>query len=120
MQHLPINKENLPEQFEISFGGPSYILRFDYSPEYDLFSVSSFLVTEESQTPLVLGERLILEKPLWSDMIPEVGIGPDIIPMDLAGLETRITWDNFGRSVFLYVDDDSLNVTAVRGGEDEI
>lgn len=120
MQYIPINKETLPEQFELNFGGENYTLRFDYNLTYDFFSVSSYRMTEEGRKPIVEFEKLVLEKPLWSDFIPEVGIGYDMIPMDLSGLEDQITWDNFGKTVFLYVDDSIEFVTSFAGGEDEV
>lgn len=120
MQHIPIDKENLPEQFQLNYGGDSFLTRFDYNATYDFFSVSLYKVGGDGMEEIIIGEQLVLEKPLWSDMIPDITIGPLFIPMDLSGLETAITWDNFGQSVFLYVDDDIQSVTAVRGGLDII
>lgn len=115
MQYLPIEKTSLPEQFEINYGGDSYVIRFDYNTTYDHFTVSLYKVGNDGNEPVVIGEKLVLEKPLWSDFIPDITPGPRIIPLDLSGLHSRITWENFGLSVFLYVDDDIEFRNVVRG-----
>lgn len=120
MQHIPLTKENFPEQFELNYGSDNYLLRFDYNLTYDYFTVSSYKIAGEGLEELVIGEKIVLEKPLWSDMIPEIGIGPNIVPLDLSGLATRVDWDNFGKSTFLYVDDDITTVTSYAGGEYEL
>ncbi|ATN94277.1 hypothetical protein [Lysinibacillus phage vB_LspM-01] len=116
MQYLEIRKENLPEQFELTGGNETYVTRFMYNETTDKFSVSLYKRTPDGLEPIVLGEVLIINKPLWSDFIPDILPGQTLIPKDLSNIEDKITWDNFGVSVFLYVDDDINKVTVVQEG----
>lgn len=105
MQYIPINKNNIPEQFTINFGGDAYTIRVDYNMTFDYFTISLYKVLENELQPIILGEKLVLGKYVWSDFIPDILVGPQLIPLDLSGKEQRINYENFGESVFLYVDD---------------
>lgn len=108
MQYFEIDKEELPEQFEFDFGGDTYSMKFMYNETFDHFTVSLYVVGDEGElTPVILGEKLVLNKYLWSDFTPDELPGTPMIPLDLSGIETVITWENFGDTVFLYVDDDN-------------
>lgn len=116
MQHIPINKESLPVQFDISYGGDTFTMRFDYNLTYDYFTVHLYKIESEGPVPVILGEVLVINKPLWNDFVPDITIGPTFIPVDLSNIQERITWDNFEKTVFLYVDDDSVSIDEVSNG----
>ena len=103
MEYIPIDKENLPERFEFDLGAETFILEFRYNELFDHFTCNLFDMEEEA---LVLGEKLVLNKPMWSDLTNVDLPAPTIIPMDLAGNEDRVTFSNLGVSVFLYIDDE--------------
>lgn len=108
MQYFEIEKEELPEQFEFDFGGDTYAMKLMYNEEFDHFTTSLYVVGEDGGlNDLILGEKLVLNKFLWSDFTPDSLPGTPIIPLDLSGIEKCITWENFGDTVFLYVDDDN-------------
>lgn len=100
-EYIPVDKDNLPEQFEIDLGEETYILRFDYNQEYDFFTVDLY---DASLNPIVLGEKMMLNRQLWADVIRDVP-APTLIPVDESGKATRITFSNFMETVFLFVDD---------------
>lgn len=107
MQHIPIEKEELPIQFVIDFGEDSYVMKFSYNAVGDFFTASISKETDEEELrDIVLGEKMVINKPLFSDFTESDLPLPALIPMDLSQLETRISWDNFGETVFLYVQDD--------------
>lgn len=110
MQYLEIDKEELPNQFEFDFGGDTFSMKIMYNEDFDQFTVSLFVIGESGELEdVILGEKLVLNKYLWSDFTPDHIPGVPIIPLDLSGIETVITWENFGDTVFLYVDDDNAD-----------
>lgn len=69
----------------------------------DFFTVDLY----KDKDPIVLGEKLVLNKPLFlSSQYRDIPV-VDIIPFDLSGRAERITYDNFNDSVFLYMVGDS-------------
>lgn len=107
---LPIDKSNIPESIEISFGGDTYVITTMYNSTTDSFTVSLYRREESELLPIALGEKLMLGKVLWSDIPVEDLPGPDMIPLDLSDKESRITWDNFYKTVFIYIDDDIITI----------
>lgn len=114
---IPVDKDSLPEQFEFDFGEESFLLGVNYNEREDFFTLDIFTVDEE---PIVLGERLILNQPLWTGITNPLLPVEDIVPMDEAGKETAITFENFGDTVSLYIDDlapDELDASGGGGNE---
>ena len=103
--YIPVDKEELPVYFEFDFGGITYNLGFNYNITNDFFTVDLY---DESMTPIVLGERLVYGKQLWAGIINNDIPSETLIPFDEAGLETEITYNNFGETVFLFIDDIDL------------
>lgn len=100
--YVPIDKQNLPDRFEFPFGESNFILRVDYNKSQDFFTIDIFTIADE---PIVLGEVMRLNERLWADIIDERLPSIDLVPMDESGLEKTITFENFCKSVFLYLDD---------------
>jgi hypothetical protein len=97
---LPIEKELIPYQFEIELANELFILEIQYNKRFDFFTID----ISKNEQPLVYGEKLILNRPLFDGLanieLPKV----NIVPRDRAGIETRITYDNLSETVFLYVE----------------
>lgn len=102
MDFIPIDKEMLPEQFEVELGEENFIFEFRYNETYDFFICDLYDIDNE---PIVLGEKLMINKPLWSEITRIDLPAPTLIPLDESNQTSRITYDNFGVSVFLYIDD---------------
>ena len=100
--YIPIDKEDLPVEFEIELGGQDFILAVNHNASQDIFTIDLWTI---DYAPLVLGERLILNERLWADIVNEKLPSIDLVPMDEADNETEITFDNFMSTVFLFVDD---------------
>jgi len=109
MQYIEINKESLPERFDIDLGIETYTLGFNYNEYGDFFTCDLYRLddTGEEET-LVLGEKLVLNVPLFSEFAGDEFPAPSLIPMDLANNETRVSWYNLGKTVFLYIDDEGV------------
>lgn len=102
MEYIDFNKEELPESFDIDLADETFTLAFSYNETFDYFTVDLYKADE----PLVLGEKLVLNQPLWADFTSFVLPAPTLIPQDVSGLENRITWDNLGETVFLFIDNE--------------
>ncbi|MDE3837940.1 hypothetical protein C0966_00765 [Bacillus methanolicus] len=100
--YILIDKENLPEQFEIDLANETYVLEFNYNKTYDFFTVDLYDI---NMNPIVLGEKLVINIPLWSNITDSRLPAPSLVPMDESGKAERITYDNFGETVFLFIDD---------------
>jgi hypothetical protein len=106
MHIIPIDKANIPEYFSIDLANETFILSFAYNEVGDFFTVSLLKPNEAGEdTELIMGEKLTLNKPLWSDFTNMDLPAPQLIPLDLSGQENRITWENLNVTVFLYVND---------------
>lgn len=96
-QYVDIDKDELPYALEMDLGG-FYKLEFHYNAAFDFFSVDLF----KNDEPLLLGEKLILNRPLFNNSVHIDIPYMLLVPMDRAGTATRITYDNFGDTVLLY------------------
>lgn len=103
--YIPVDKEDLPVYFEYDFGDTTYNLGFNYNVTHDFFTIDIY---DDAFNPIVLGEKLIYGKQLWSGIVNAELPSETLIPFDESGQETEITYDNFGETVFLFIDDIDL------------
>lgn len=96
-----VKKEQIPYGFSIALGMEKYSMRFAYNKVADLFTVSLY----KGGALLCQNEPIVYGVPLFKDVY-ESGRFPmtDIVPLDESGNESAVTWDNFGRTVFLTID----------------
>lgn len=107
MDYIEIDKENIPETFEIDLADETFTLTFKYNQTADHFTVDLQKLDENGlMITLCDGEKLVLNKPLWSDFTNLEFPAPSLVPMDESRTESRITWENLGEKVFLYIDDE--------------
>ncbi|TYC49891.1 hypothetical protein ESZ50_04685 [Weissella muntiaci] len=99
--YIPIEKDNLPEKFEFPFGIQTFIFGINYNSSEGYFTVDLY---KADGTALVIGEKMVANQPLWSDVINPDMPAERIIPMDESDPTTDITFDNFGTNVRLYID----------------
>lgn len=99
---LIINKNQIPCRFSILLGSEVFFLTVDYNKKHDFFTVG---LEDNNGDTLCVAEPAIYGVPLWQDMIYR-GNFPAlrIIPWDESEQENKITWENFGVTTFLYVD----------------
>jgi hypothetical protein len=100
--YIPIDKDNLPEIFEIDLANETFVLGINYNQSYDFFTVDLY---DTNMNPIVLGEKMIINVPLWSDLTDSRLPAPTLIPMDESGKADRITFENFMETTFLFIDD---------------
>jgi len=100
-EYIEIDKDEIPYSFEIELAGEVFEIEVNYNQTYDFFTVDLF----KDGGVLVIGEKLIINRPLFENRVnidlPKV----QIIPKDRANSATRITYENMNETVFLYVGD---------------
>lgn len=96
-----VKKELIPYGFNITLGKEKFNLRFAYNKQADLFTVSLYW----DGKLLCHAEPVVYGVPLFRDVY-ESGVFPmpDIVPYDESGQEQSVTWENFGETVFLTID----------------
>lgn len=94
-------KELIPYGFNIALGKEKFNMRFAYNKQADLFTVSLY----RDETLLCNSEPIIYGTPLFKDVY-QSGMFPvlKIVPLDESGNEQEVTWENFGETVFLTID----------------
>jgi hypothetical protein len=99
-----INKELIPYTFNILLGDETFSVGVDYNATADFFTLS---LSDANGNVITRSEKLVYNMPLFADIYnPVVFPCLTIIPVDESGEEIDITWDNFGETVFLSIDDE--------------
>ncbi|MEG0470786.1 MAG: hypothetical protein RR588_00470 [Solibacillus sp.] len=98
-EYIEIDKAEIPYSFEVELANEIFEIEVNYNQAHDFFTVDLF----KEGIALVIGEKLILNRPLFRNSVdidlPQV----KIIPKDRAGEAKRITYDNLNETVFLYL-----------------
>ncbi|WP_281998682.1 phage baseplate plug family protein [Priestia flexa] len=113
--YIPISKDALPEQFEVELADEIFVFEVRYNQTGDFFTIDLYDVTRK---PIILGEKLVLNEPLWQDSIDSRLPAPSLVVLDESDKEKRITYENFMVTTFLYIDDVALVEEAPILGED--
>ncbi|MEB6549070.1 hypothetical protein MXL46_08170 [Heyndrickxia sporothermodurans] len=100
--YIDFDKEEVPVVFDIDLEEDTFTMGINYNQTNDFFTVDLW---DSEGNVIVLGEKMVLNRPLFDDLVDERLPGPSLVPMDEAGNEKRVSWDNFGVTVFLYIDD---------------
>ncbi|PFJ03226.1 phage baseplate plug family protein [Priestia megaterium] len=100
--YIPINKDSLPEQFEIDLANETFIIEINYNQTQDFFTIDLY---DMNRNAIVLGEKLVLDIPLWGDVTDKRLPAPSLVALDESGQTKRITFDNFMVTTFIYIDD---------------
>lgn len=96
-----LNLENLPMMFDTDFGNYNCTMQINYNDVGDFYTVDLFDV---NNNPVILGEKLVYGKRLWSNYTnPDLPI-VDLVPLDESGRTTVCNKETFGKTVFLYID----------------
>lgn len=105
--YIDLDVEEIPVQFEVDIEQDIFIMGINYNETYDFYTVDLY---DEEENIIVLGEKLMLNRPLFESLIDERLPVPLIVPYDESGEASRISKDNFYKTVFLTIDD---------GGDDD-
>lgn len=106
MNIIEIDKDLIPYSFDMTLEDETFTFGVNYNYLKDFFTIDLL----KNDEVVVLGEKLIYGKPLFLTTehrdVPKI----DILPFDLSEQEDRITFENLGEEVFLYIvgDDDEV------------
>lgn len=97
---IEIDKDILPYEVNMELD-KLYTFGFNYNSTYDFFTVDLSLGEEV----IVQGEKIVYGRALFQQVqhldIPDV----TIIPFEITDKESRITYENMGDKVFLFLGD---------------
>lgn len=97
-EYIDIDKSEIPYSFEIELSGEIFEFEIHHNASFDFFTVDLF----KNEIPLVIGEKIILNRPLFRNRVHNNLPKVQIIPFDRAQKATRITYENLNETVFLY------------------
>ena len=97
---IPINKKLVPYQFNLLLAGEWFKLYVNYNKTADMFTVSLYKNDEYITT-----EPMVLGVPMFQDVY-QPGIFPAVTMEPFGPIEKSITFDNFGKTVFLTIDNE--------------
>ena len=96
-----ITKDNIPYSFNILLADELFNIGVSYNEKNDFFTVRLI----KNDEVICNGEPLVYGMPLFGDLYI-AGKYPaiEIIPLDESGEQSNVTFENFGDTVFLTVD----------------
>lgn len=97
--YIEIDKDLIPYRFDITLGNSVYFMEFRYNRSSDFFTVD---LLDQEENALVLGEPLIYGQQLFADVDDIRFPISRLVPLDHSGIENRVSWENLGKTVFLY------------------
>ncbi|ALS27199.1 hypothetical protein IJ21_17980 [Paenibacillus sp. 32O-W] len=97
--YIPIYKDQTPYRFEITLGAEIFEFEVRYNADFDFFTVDLF----KDDEVLVYGEKLVYGVPLFVDVFDQRYPVLQLVPFDEARNETRVTYDNLDKTVFVQV-----------------
>jgi hypothetical protein len=96
---IEIDKEAIPYKFDMELGGELFTFDVGYNERFDFFTIG----LEKDGEVIVAGEKVVLNQPLFYSLtdtrLPKVLV----IPLDQAGNQARVNYDNLSKSVLLLV-----------------
>lgn len=102
---IEVDKTKIPYQFQILLGGKRYSMEWQYNQTSGRFTCTLY---DSEGNVLIYNEPLIYGNPLFSFLCRGATFpAMDLVPLDESGTETDITWENFGETVFLTLDDEA-------------
>ncbi len=121
--YIPVDLDDLPEQFEFDFGVETYILGFNYNASQDIYTVDLF---DQDGKLISAGEPIVYGQRLWKRLMGDNIPSEPIVPLDESGVDDVVNKRTFGKTVFLYIDDLSddasvpdLDTDAIGGADDD-
>ena len=97
---LPIDKNKIPEQFEIIISGVllKFVVRYNSMP--DFFTADIY---DKDNNVIAYGKRFIVNVDLFENIIDGRLPKVKIIPYDISNSVSRITYENFMDVVIPYI-----------------
>lgn len=96
-----IEKSQIPYRFSIALNAVTFMLEIRYNSQCDLFVIGLY----DKDGTLICYEPIIYGSELFKSHYKS-GIYPAmrIVPQDVSGVNTAVTWANMNETVFLEID----------------
>lgn len=99
MKYIPINKDRIPYVFEINLNNETFQFEVFYNITGDFFTINLF----KNHIPIIHGEKVVYDVELFANY-KHLGVPKVVIkPLDTTKKTNRISFDDLGEDVFLYV-----------------
>ena len=96
-----IDLTNIPQVFSTTFGNLTVSLGINYNALGDFYTVDLY---DNQGDQVIMGEKLVYGKRLWSNYVDPRIPSIDLIPLDESGVSKICSKETFGKTVFLYID----------------
>ena len=96
-----IDLTNIPQVFSTTFGNLTVSLGINYNALGDFYTVDLY---DNQGNQVIMGEKLVYGKRLWSNYVDLRIPSIDLIPLDESGVSKVCNKETFGKTVFLYID----------------
>jgi len=103
VEYIPIDASKVPYNFSIKLGDRTYTMAVKYNGEGGFFTID--LSVMATGKPLCFGEPVRYGRPMFGAIEDVRYPIPVIVPFCLDGGINEVTFDNFGRTVQLYLHD---------------
>ena len=96
---IEIEKDQIPYSFDILLADEEFELGIYYNQRHDLFTIE---LIKNGET--LAYEPIIYGVPLFQDVFQESFPALQIVPLDEAGIEVEVNFENMNETVFLTID----------------
>lgn len=100
--YIELDPNEIPVQFEIDFEQETFTMGINYNETFDFYTVDLW---DSEGYVIVLGEKIVLNRPLFESIVDERLPAPSIVPYDESGQADDVNQSNFYKTVFLTIDD---------------
>lgn len=101
VEYIPIDVDKIPYSFHIKLGDRTFIFTIKYNEQAEIFTVN--LAIAATKEVLCYGDPILYGRQLFNTVEDERYPQPVIIPYCLNGNAERVTKDNLGKTVQLYL-----------------
>jgi hypothetical protein len=107
MEYIKIDKDLIPYEFDIALKDETFKFMVKYNSLNDFFTIDLY----KNDEVIILGEKLVYGKPLFLSCLHKSIPKVYILPYDISSNTDRITYENLGEQVFLYLVEDDEDGT---------
>lgn len=101
--YIDIDKSQIPYQFDIVLADELFTFEIHYNARFDFFTAG----LKKDGDILVEGQKITLNRPLFSSLTDSRLPRLYILPLDESGEATRVSYENLGKTVFLFLGEDA-------------
>lgn len=101
VEYIPINTDKVPYNFHMKLGDRTFVLTIKYNEQAELYTAD--LKIAATGEILCYGDPILYGRALFNTVEDERFPQPVIIPYCLHGNADRVTKENFGKTVQLYL-----------------